>query len=265
MVKRPQSSGDEHPKSTSEPPTDKVEISIAEFDETHRCHIPDVLYRRFSELVFAERFLIDGEILIRNLLYYRGIEGTYDTRCDPLEGRYQNKWPQGAQLLIQSEPNGEWIPIGGILSYTQNLPFPERYFVYCFSSQLDDAQVGNFGKYLVTIHNPQELFNRITSGVVARSHFCWGEVKYYDDDIEGLSCIYSNYTQDGTPIWMAKRKTYSNEHEFRIAIMRGDVEHLWTNRMAGSQQYLNTNEWQKDLTCKVIVGDISDIASLSTS
>ncbi|CAO3376910.1 hypothetical protein [Azospirillum argentinense] len=241
----------------------KVGITTRSFEDRLRQDIPDILYRRFSRREYADLFVQKGIILIRNLTYFRGIEGLSDPRADPMEGKFSSQFPSGTKLNIKKKSTSTFVELGNAVSVAQEIMRPERFFVYCFSSDTHKEQE-KFGEFVVKIRSPKALFDRMCSGLLKKEHFSWGGITYYDKNQENIRLVEEIISGEGTPIWMIKSKEFRNECEFRIALERGGVDHIWPTGMAGSRNYNNIGEWEKNLTFKIEMGDIGDIAEILT-
>lgn len=191
-------------------------LSMSAFPESLRLAIPKVLYRRFSEREHAESFLEKGEMWLRSILYHRGVEGEDDPRADPREGTYQNKLPEGTICQIQMKPDEQHVTVGSATHYKQELQEPYRCFIYCFSEQQHQTHADKFGQHLVTVHNTDELFRRITNGALQKGNINWGSVRYYDETKEENLFLFENISFDGTPIWRVKPKNISMNSSFGL-------------------------------------------------
>jgi len=233
------------------------------FPDCLRSPIPTTLYHRFREREHAEAFLEEGRILIRNLHHHRGVEREADHRVDPIEGMFQMNWSGESRPQLHMEVDGKYIPLGLVTEINRDILSPESYFPCCFSKQRNQVQ-DQYGGYLVKICDPTELINMMTNGVISQKHFCWGDVRYYDETGESDLSILIDVISGKVPIWMVKRDRFRHEEEFRFLMTRGDVDRLQQMGGGGVNNFATVEEWQKKLNFILVIGDLRKIAVLET-
>jgi len=186
-------------------------VTFSPVSNEWRGSIPPKLYRRFSCREHAENFRTQGEVFFRPLATYQGIEDRY--RRDQDEG---SSWFDLARQKVRIGLEGEDIEdsinvTNGKLTF--RLENPQRYWISCYSSELHEHQK-KFGKWLVTIHEPEIFLSRIAEMFPSRECLFWGNVRYYDPQKHVLPPV-------GAELWRRKIDLFSDEKEFRLGVYFG--------------------------------------------
>lgn len=159
---------------------------------------PRTLFRAFDKEEYARAFL-DGELRFGSLSKYRRIES--EQRRDVTEG------------------------IGHIVQHgadTKVMFASNSFYVLSFHLTLDAALKTNHGKYIVEIHEPEQLANDVTKVLSHSSEKHYGGV-------EGVTIEYNKGANIDRTLssheksrlsYCQKPSFYSHEKEFRFVICR---------------------------------------------
>jgi hypothetical protein len=201
--------------------------------------------------------LLDGNVLFRNLVYFRLIEG--DPRTDTLEGTHVDK-PNNPVLI---QPLGR-PPIIGRFAYHRSAKYPQRIFCFC-TSMRRRAEHAKFGGACVEILDPAEFTRRLRVGVVRQHRLRPLEaptlvarpVTYYHVNRAAPAAL--DITDPGQ-LAFAKRAAYAEEDEFRFLFTRRGACQLV--RKIVTEEYDELEELAAMPQEKVFIkiGDIRNIA-----
>ena len=207
----------------------------------------EYLIKTFDKKEYAERFLKDGEMLFRNVSYFRKIEDD-GVRGDINEGFSKER------IYVNVNPNLNTIYLGDkyIIDWRkvkQNVPDFRRksgqvYFdisyiadiqIYCLTYISDDmdnkyeviSNLKTFGEYCVVIIDYKEFIDRINKILKIQ----YGKVHYIDGEIKSV---------------FEKKSIYKPQSEFRI-ITECSEQYL-LNRIGAIRGFMSkTNDTQKML------------------
>ncbi|GEM_PF-4106170 len=173
--------------------------------------LPKILFKRFAREEFARKFLT-GEIRFGSLRYFIDLEKSKNhSSGDKYEGGRVSD-ASGATMSIQDPATGEWRPIKFInAEFFHSLNNVDQYFISCFSHTICQQQE-KYGDYLVTIIDPESLYDRIQQRFKKPSHISFKRVIYYDrlkaddpfSEIDDLCFL--------------KENKHSSDFEFRLLI-----------------------------------------------
>jgi hypothetical protein len=215
----------------------------------------DSLYRSLPKQ-YVEA-LLNGDILFRNLVYFRMIEG--DPRTDIHEGWHVDRPKHPVQIEIV----GTTRIIEGDFAFHNNIMHPERIFCFCTSMKHDPSH-SKFGDACIEILNPVLLTKRLRTALLRRGRLTRladpvllaRPVSYYRVDEEAPAEINMKDPRD---IPFAKRESYSDECEFRFVFARrGGYELLQQLVTADGGAVDMAGKPQSEMLIKI--GSIRDIA-----
>lgn len=175
-----------------------------------------ILYRAFDKRRYAEEFMEEGKLRFCSLSYYRKIEDAL--RVDATEG-YGHLTTDGEKMIvdlnnrtIHSVPGVEDLRVGGGVSGD---------YIYCFaapeSEYISDVPE-EFGRYVVKILEPEQLFQDITKavsvdpGLLRNGTIIERSCVRYDKG-ERQEIVTPNEKLNLS--WSQKPKKFSNERELR--------------------------------------------------
>lgn len=212
---------------------------IAKRPDDSRSRIPSVLYRRFTCREHAENFVKNGEIRFRSLSHFRSLEAD-EVRRDGLEGSIEVDMA-GATIEIAPVDTEDYGSPLVLTSGTMRifLTMPDPFFISCYSYRKHPAQ-RKFGRFLVEIYRPKELIGGIILGPHVPEELFWGKVRYFNRKNPADA-------REDRQLWLSKPDSLRFEFEFRLAL-------LVHGHDAGNAQRA---------TCRLVLGDISDIARIT--
>lgn len=194
---------------------------------------PSVLVRAFSEKAYADAFLSEGRLRLRDIREFREIEGA---RQDETEGRAAFRVPGHVPAVAIEPHTGAMRNLGNQSGYFQvSHEFINPTYLFCTAGLVANLDFlrERFGRHLVLIHNPQKLFSAIhtfldINGFNGRALLfveCF-PVQYDKGDIQswptGDRRVRLNYGQ--------KPADYISEREYRCAVVlegTHDGSHPW--------------------------------------
>lgn len=186
-------------------------------------------------------FVEQGRIFVNPVSFFRDCESSNIGQKDNFELAMSCHQPDGASLLLA----------GRNFSFAKEyhmMPLePEYTHIYCFGTVtnthikktgrfFDDKLWGEFGQYLVLIHDPSELINRMEQ-VLSRRHlkFQYGPVQYYNPE-----------SYEGNVGAFLKRNSYAHQQEFRLAISMLNFKFPITDLYLGDLSDIATGPTHKD-------------------
>jgi hypothetical protein len=177
-----------------------------------------ILLAKLTKEPYVESFL-DGNLFLNCATYFKKLENTDVVRADCDEGI---DWAIQAKEVSIQGPDGEWIPIGGLIGplmhYTDESAKFHMFCMYMFTD--DEAEVFDyrnldFGERFVFVFNPAEFFRRIQEALSKLDYTCkFGPVKYVDRN-----------TYHGPMGPFAKFSEYAYQKEFRL-VVRSEQNHI---------------------------------------
>lgn len=205
---------------------------------------------------FAKAVLARGDLLFRNLTYFRQCEGRI--RGDPFEGIH-NDHP-GTERVIRNLTRG--FEIRDAFSFLHSTD-SDLIYAFCLSCKLDAKMAQDFGaSAVIEIYNPEEFIRRTqfalrrvlsvhAHGVIARP------VIYYRPDEPALFDV-----EDPRNLAFVKNEMYREQAEFRLAF--GTRRAFKLIRQIGMPNHdPHVDALTKKPSQRVVtIGSISDIARL---
>jgi hypothetical protein len=205
---------------------------------------------------FAEDVLNKGDLLFRNLTYFRQCEGRI--RGDPWEGIHKDH--PGTEVTLKNLTRGGEMRGAYALLHSTD---PDHIFVFCLSKNLDNKLVADFSATaVIEIFDPAELIRRVqfklrrvlsihSYGVMARP------VVYYKPDEPALLNV-----EDPRNLAFVKNEIYRYQSEFRLVFgTRRAFRLIQQIAMPHHDPYEEAIKKQA-LQRLVTIGSISDIAKL---
>lgn len=162
--------------------------------------------------------LLDGNILFRNLVYFKKLEG--NPRWDSFEGRHVDAPDHDVQ--VENLTTGQKFK--GPFAFHNSIANPEKVFCFCTSLHVSD-EMKKYGSACVVITEPMEFERRLELALIRRDRIAAvdkpmliaGPVKYFDQ---------AKPAPDGVDIKNArhlpflKRSRYSTDAEYRFVFAR---------------------------------------------
>jgi hypothetical protein len=219
--------------------------------------VPTRLYK-YLPLCFADNLLRHGDVLFRNLAYFRKIEDR--GRRDLLEGLHMD-YPDNPVAIEAPDRGMLWRGRAAFLNSIN----PERLFVFCLSEGLDDALFQEFlADACVEIDDPSEFIRRCRVAVARKfllrdSGLLHGRVSYYAPN-RAAPIDVTNPKQ----IAFCKHAPYANQREYRLAVpLKGAFK---LTRRIVNQRFSFDEEVAAGVSDErhVTIGSISDIATVHT-
>jgi hypothetical protein len=191
-----------------------------------------ILLAKLLKAQYVESFL-NGNLFMNSASYFKKLEATDQVRSDGDEGI---DWAIQAKELAIQGPDGEWIPIAGIIGplkhYTEDSAKFHMLCMYMFTdnpAEVFDPRNLQFGDRFVFILNSAEFFRRVREAVRELGYTCQHRPIEYVD----------RHTYHGPMGPLRKFDEYAFQNEFRLVLRSG--------------------EDHKDEPLTVKIGDIRDI------
>lgn len=220
-------------------------------------HSPARLYKYLPSR-FADGFVRRGDLLFRNLAYFRKIEDR--GRGDLLEGLHMDR-PDNPIAIEAVDTRVRWQGRGAFLNSID----PQRLLVFSLSEILTDSMFGEFNAdTCVEIMDPPEFIRRCRIAVGRQLHFrdsslLYGRVFYYAPN-RAAPIDVTNTRQ----IPFCKHEAYSHQREYRLAVpLRGGLK---LTRRIVNELFSFDEEIAASVPDerRVIIGSMSDIATIHT-
>jgi hypothetical protein len=217
--------------------------------------VPERLYKYLPSR-YADSFVNRGDVLFRNLAYFRKIEDI--GRRDLLEGLHMD-YPDNPITIEAIHGPGWWRGRAAFLNSIDS----QRLFIFCLSEILDDSLFKKFSADVcIEIINPLEFIRRCRVAVGKKFYFrdsglLHGAISYYLPNRPAPIDV-TNPRQ----IAFCKHEAYTDEREYRLIIpLRGALKH--TRRIV-NEHFSFDEEITAGVSDErhVIVGSISDIATM---
>lgn len=209
---------------------------------------------KYLPATYVTAVLDRGELLFRNLTYFRQCEGR--VRGDPYEGIHRDY--AGTEREIRNLTKG--TVQRGAFSFLHSTD-SDHIFAFCLSRRLDERMARDFGAdAVIEIFDPAEFIRRVRfslrrtlsvhrAGVLAR------DVTYYKPDEQALFDL-----ADPKNLAFVKNEQYRSQSEYRIVF--GNRKAFKLIQQIGLQHYDPYDEaMRKSPAEKLIrIGALSDIA-----
>lgn len=173
--------------------------------------IPRVLYKYIPSR-FVDSFCDEGNILFRNLTYFKKIEDG-DVRGDHLEGTHRDFGKNGAGIDITINKNGKKLK-GDY--FDNSIETDDKTFIFCLSNIYDEKLFDEFEcDACIKITNTKEFISLcerkllVSTGKHSKLHY--NNIKYYE-----LNEDMSEYIKIPIMIPILKREKYRIQDEFRL-------------------------------------------------
>ncbi|MBT9175582.1 MAG: hypothetical protein DDT22_01262 [candidate division WS2 bacterium] len=218
--------------------------------------IPERLYK-YIPSEYAENMLRRGELLFRNLTYFKQYED--EQRGDPLEGHHRDN-PDN-DMVITNLSTGKGIK--GDFSFL-NATDSDLIYVFCMSTINSSDLYGEFkSNACIEITDVEKFILRIRVKLkhlisCHKSGLLHGDVKYY-----AANKVAEFNIKDPKELAFAKDKMFKHQHEYRLV--------FGTKKAFKLEQKIVINKGYnfKDETIKgtakeklIKIGDISDFANV---
>lgn len=160
---------------------------------------------------YVPAFLNHGEVLFRNLTYFRQLEGK--VRGDPYEGIHKDH--PGTDIVLENITQGSKIV--GRFSFL-NSTDSDLIFAFCLSERLSKDLMAEFeSDACIEIFKPVEFIRRVRFALVRlvsvhRAGLIAQPVHYYHPAEEARFDI-----KNPTQLAFAKNKSYAAQEEFRVS------------------------------------------------
>ena len=207
---------------------------------------------------YLDAFVHRGEILFRNMAYFRKIEDK--GRADLLEGLHVDRPDGGLKLTRQ---DGTALHHDGAAFI--NSVNTDRVFIFCLATILDDGLYKEFkADTCVQLLDTKEFVNRCERKVkkqrrFSENGFMHAPVEYYAPNEPTVRPV-----QD--PIWIPffKHLDYSHQHEYRlrVALAKGlkPTKRIVNRAFSLEEDAVSGIESSR----KLIIGSIGDIVKVHT-
>jgi hypothetical protein len=204
--------------------------------------------------------LLDGNILFRNLVYFKRIEN--DPRLDVYEGLHSSE--TDSDYTLQRVYPTEGPPHKGRWPIQYYLHNAEKVFCFCTSMRLDTS-LAKFGASCIEIFDPNEFNRRIEKSLRPRERMhrldkpilLAQPVVYYEP--KGQLPNELN-REDPRHLPFLKRSEYSGENEFRSVFAKKGGYKLMTRLISMNYNYADDIRDKQDDQMVIRIGSIRDIA-----
>lgn len=216
---------------------------------------PSRLYKYLPQ-AFADRVVSRGDLLFRNLSYFRRLEDK--GRADLLEGMHMD-WPDNPITLASMDGKVRWEGRAGMLNAINQ----DRLLVFCCSTRWGLDLFEEFSSdACIEILNPTAFLSRL-EGVISRqprfaeSGLLHGPVLYYELNRSAPIDI-----TDPKQLPFCKHMLYSHQDEYRLALaLRGGLrreKRIVNELFTFDEDLLRARPCQRH----VYMGDLSDLVRI---